>query len=105
MGSVTQLQGDTGGDKYRALNTICAPSLPRKACCQRRSYGLPAARMEAVLSLQLPCLLAEMWLAPAPAPSPQVPEAQARLEVPQTTPKAPEREWPGSSGGGQGGGG
>ena len=40
----------------------------------------------ALLSLLLPCLLAEMWLAPGSAPGSQLPEAQAGLQVPQTPP-------------------
>ncbi|ELK01167.1 Protein Z-dependent protease inhibitor [Pteropus alecto] len=40
--------------------------------------------MKAVLSLLLPCLLAEGWLVPSLAPGPQSPEAQAGQETLQT---------------------
>ncbi|MBW01869.1 Protein Z-dependent protease inhibitor, partial [Eschrichtius robustus] len=49
--------------------------------------GLHAAQMQAVLSLLLPCLLAQVWLVPGSTPGPRSPEAQAGLAT-LPTPRA-----------------
>lgn len=80
-GAVTQVGVTVLTSKIISALFATEEGLPPKTSAPLASTADP---MKAVLSLLLPCLLAEGWLVPSLAPGPRSPEAQATQETLQT---------------------
>lgn len=87
-GSLEELYQDTGRRCVSAIKNNLCPLFSRGSLVAKgKPPRLHAAQMQAVLSLLLPCLLAQVWLVPGSTPGPRSPEAQAGLET-LPTPRA-----------------